>query len=250
MAVADKRGVVLIEAMFHRHFRGPFAITFGSEVVILPSAFFQDIVVAVFFFVAVVTHAQIEIGRIRDLPFILEIKCVQDSASAIVFVRAAAGIPIDVPPVIHIKTGLREGFAIVVVADRERMVFDVYIFVNIEVIRLARIVGEFARSVPRVQSVRVDDIGCAAGTTEAVVEAIGISEMREELILAIGELQAMDVHIADTVVPEIVIWVNRQNSLIGQFPNAALNRVAVFVVSIGEGIAVVVIVLRAGEGVV
>ena len=70
------------------------------------------------------------------------------------------------------------------------------------------------------------------------------------MIFTIGELQAMDVHIADTVVSEIVRRGDCQNSLVGQFPNAAKDGVAVFIVNIGEGIAVVVIVLRAGEGVV
>ena len=57
MPVAYKSGVFLVEAMFHRYFRGPFAITFGSEVIILPGTFFQGVMVAVFFFVTVVTHA-------------------------------------------------------------------------------------------------------------------------------------------------------------------------------------------------
>ena len=113
MAVADKGGVVLIEAMFHRYFRRPFVIRSGSEVIIFPgTVILQGVVVAFFFFVAVVTHAQVEIGRIRDLPFILEIQRVQDSASAVIFVRAAAVIA--VPPVLQVKAGLREGFAIVV----------------------------------------------------------------------------------------------------------------------------------------
>ena len=174
----------------------------------------------------------------------------QDPASAIVFIGAAAGIASDVPPVLHVKAGLREGFAIVVVTDRERMVFDVYVFVNIEVIRFARIVGESAGTVPLIERILGNDVRIGGGAAVAVVETVCVAEIREKLIFAIGELQAMDIHIADTVVSEIIIRVNRQNFLIGQFPNAAPNGITVFVVNIGEGIAIVVIVLRAGEGVV